>query len=170
MKMSTRGRYGLRVMMELAGNYGRGPLPADAIARSQDISGKYIHVLATGLRSAGLVRAVRGPNGGYELARRPSAITALDVVSALEGRTTPVGCVADASCCPRAGRCAARDVWCEVASAVDRVLSRLTIGQLAARQRARQEDPGSGDVRPAARRRTAGTGRIRRGKRGTSRV
>lgn len=146
MKISTRGRYGLRVMMELAGNYGRGPLLAGAIAESQGISGKYIHTLATGLRSAGLVRAVRGPGGGYELARRPSAITALDVVSALEGRTAPVSCVADASKCPRARRCAARDVWCDVARAVDRILSGLTIEQLAALQRAKQERPNSGDA------------------------
>lgn len=141
MKMSTKGRYGIRVMMELAGHYGLGPTSVAAIARSQGISGKYIHLLVMGLRSAGLVRTVRGPGGGYELAKAPSSITALDVVSALEGRSVPVECVADASSCPRAGRCAARDVWCEVASAVDGVLSGLTLEQLAARQRAKVEEP-----------------------------
>lgn len=141
MKMSTKGRYGLRVMMELAGHYGRGPMPTDAIARNQGISGKYIHLLVMGLRSAGLVRTVRGPSGGYELSKAPASITALDVVSALEGRSAPVECVADATSCTRAGRCAARDVWCDVASAVDGVLSALTLEQLAARQRAKAAEP-----------------------------
>ena len=140
MKVSAKGRYGLRVMMELAGHYGQGPMPVDAIAKNQDISGKYIHVLVMGLRSAGLVRAVRGPSGGYELTKTPSSITALDVVSALEGRSTPAECVADASSCPRAGACAARDVWCDVASAVDGVLSGLTLQQLVARQHAKAEE------------------------------
>lgn len=143
MKMSTKGRYGLRVMMELAGHYGRGPMPVEAIAKNQDISGKYIHILVMALRSAGLVRTVRGPNGGYELTKAPASITALDVVSALEGRSTPVECVVDVSSCPRAGRCAARDVWCDVASAVDGVLSGLTLEHLAARQHAKAAEPPS---------------------------
>jgi len=140
MKMSTRGRYGLRVMMELAGNYGQGPLPVDSIARSQDISGKYIHLLVMGLRSAGLVRTYRRPNGGYELTREPSTISAYDVVSALEGTDAPVACVSDSSTCPRSNHCAARDVWCDVASAVNDVLSGLSLDQLAARQRGKTID------------------------------
>jgi Rrf2 family protein len=125
-------------MMELASNYGRGPMPVENISKSQGISGKYIHVLAAGLRSAGLVRAVRGPSGGYELDRRPSDITALDVVAALEGKRVPSDCVTRASSCPRARFCAARDVWCEIASAIDGVLSGLTLEALASRQRAKR--------------------------------
>jgi len=139
MRMSTKGRYGLRVMMELAGNYGNGPMLVDVIAKNQGISSKYIHLLAASLRSAGLVRAVRGPSGGYELAKSPSSITAHDVVTALEGRSAPAECVVDASSCRRAGHCAARDVWCDVASAVDGVLSGLTLAELSARQRSKQE-------------------------------
>lgn len=141
MRISTKGRYGLRVMMELASHYGQGPMAVDAIARNQDISGKYIHVIVTGLRSAGLVHTQRGPSGGYELAKEPSSITALDVISALEGRCVPVECVVDASACHRADRCAARDVWCDVASAVDGVLSAFTLEQLASKQRAKAEEP-----------------------------
>ncbi len=141
MKMSTKGRYGLRVMVELACHFGRGPVLVEDIAKNQEISGKYIHVLAAGLKSAGLVYAVRGPNGGYELTRSPANITALDVVSALEGKSTPVQCVADPSYCARSARCAAHDLWCEVAAAVDSVLSNLTLEQLAMRQRAKQEAP-----------------------------
>jgi Rrf2 family transcriptional regulator, cysteine metabolism repressor len=139
--MSTRGRYGLRVMVELASQYGRGPVGVDALAKSQDISSKYIPLLVSTLRSAGLVRTVRGPSGGYELAKEPSSITALEVVAVLEGRSAPVVCVVDASSCPRAGACAARDVWCEVAVAVDSVLAGFTMDQLAARQRSKQQEP-----------------------------
>lgn len=134
MRMSTRGRYGLRVMMELASRFGSGPVQVEAIARSQDISAKYIHVLVAGLKLSGLVRAVRGPSGGYELTRDPSSITALDVVHALEGRSSPAPCVADRGACPRSGRCAARDVWCDVAFAIDQVLADLTLSDLALKQ------------------------------------
>jgi Rrf2 family cysteine metabolism transcriptional repressor len=140
MKMSTKGRYGLRVMIELASNYGNGPMLVDEIAKNQNISGKYIHVLANALRTAGLVRAVRGPSGGYEMTENPAEITALDVVSALEGKTAPVDCVANASCCPRAGQCAARDVWCDLAGAIDDVLSRITLEKLVSQQRMKQND------------------------------
>lgn len=146
MRMSTKGRYGLRVMMELASNYGHGPTLVKVIAKNQAISSKYIHLLVTNLRTAGLVRTVRGPSGGYELAKKPSSITALDVISALEGRSAPVECVVDASSCPRAQHCAARDVWCDVASAVDGVLAGITLAQLSSRQRAKQEAPTSYDI------------------------
>jgi Rrf2 family cysteine metabolism transcriptional repressor len=137
MRMSTKGRYGLRLMMELASGYGRGPMLADAIAKNQTISSKYIHLLANGLRAAGLLRAVRGPSGGYELARAPSAITALEVIEALEGPNAPLECVEDATSCDRASGCAARDLWCDVAIAMDKVLSGITLEQLVARQRAK---------------------------------
>jgi Rrf2 family transcriptional regulator, cysteine metabolism repressor len=140
MKMSTKGRYGLRVMVELAFHYGRGPLLVETIARNQGISGKYIHVLVTSLRAAGLVRAVRGPNGGYELTRNPSRVTALEVVSALEGKNAPAECVSDASVCSRADQCAARDVWCEVASAIDGVLSGFTLEQLSLKQSTKHQE------------------------------
>ena len=143
MKVSTKGRYGLRVMMELAGAYGRGPLLVGTIAERQAISGKYIHVLMGGLRSAGLVRAARGRNGGYALAKDPGEISALEVVTALEGRFAPAGCVGDASACARSGRCAARDLWCAVAGAIDGVLGGVTLAQLAARQRALRSEPAS---------------------------
>ena len=141
MKVSTKGRYGLRVMMELAGHYGRGPMPAEAIAKNQAISSKYIHVLVMRLRTAGLIRSVRGPGGGYELAKEPSSITALDVVSALEGAIVPVECAKNPSSCPRGDCCAVREVWSEMASAVDGVLSRLTLEELWLRQQSMSETP-----------------------------
>lgn len=141
MKMSTKGRYGLRVMIELAARHGQGPVGVDTIAKSQGISGKYIHILMGNLRTAGLARAVRGPGGGYELAKPPSSLTALDVVQALEGKSAPVDCVMDAGHCRRAERCPSRQVWCEVGAAVDRVLSRFTLARLAARHRVKARGP-----------------------------
>jgi Rrf2 family protein len=146
MKISTKGRYGLRVMMELAGKYGQGPVLAETIARDQEISSKYIHVIVNSLKSKGLVRASRGPGGGYELSRDPAAITALDVVSALEGTTKPVECVFDAGVCGRSGCCAARDVWCEVAAAVDGVLSKRSLKELSERQLEKHHDHGSYEI------------------------
>ncbi len=134
MKMSTKGRYGLRIMMELARQYGKGPIPVDIIAKNQDISGKYIHVLVMGLKAAGLIRTLRGPKGGYSLAREPGSMTALDVVSALEGEIAPVECVKEESYCKHSGSCIARELWCETASAIQESLRRVTIKELAERQ------------------------------------
>jgi len=140
MQMSTKGRYGLRVMMELAARQGRGPVSAEVIAHNQALSSQYIHLLTNGLRTAGLIRAVRGPSGGYVLARDPSTITALEVITALEGDLAPTRCVEDSTVCERSGQCVAREVWSEVASAVHGVLSRITLADLAARQRTRTEE------------------------------
>jgi Rrf2 family protein len=127
-------------MIELAGNFGNGPMLVDIIARRQGISSKYIHLLANGLRSAGLVRAARGRNGGYELAKPPSSITALDVVAALEREHAPAECATDPSTCAQSHSCAARDVWCDVAAAVDGVLSGITLADLSARQCAKLDE------------------------------
>jgi Rrf2 family protein len=137
MKMSTKGRYGLRVMVELAARHGEGPVMAERIASSQQLSASYTHLLLGGLKSAGLVRSVRGPSGGYELSRPPARITALEAVAAVEA-DAPVECVARPSSCSRAPSCAARDLWCEVHLAVARVLGGVTLEQLAARQRAKE--------------------------------
>jgi Rrf2 family protein len=135
MRVSTKGRYGLRIMMELALNHGRGPVLVNTIAANQGLPGKYIHVLVGGLKAAGLVRAVRGPNGGLELGRDPSRITPLDVVAALEGRIAAVDCVDDGEACSRRETCVARDVWTDLAQAMEEALSRHTLAELAERQR-----------------------------------
>jgi Rrf2 family protein len=141
MRMSTRGRYGLRAMIQLAAHHGCGPLMVETIAERQGISGKYIHALMAALKAAGLVRAVRGPGGGYLLTRPPQAVTALDVVRALEGACAASECVEDPSACKRAGRCVARDLWGRVSAAVDAVLAEATLDRLAAEQDARSREP-----------------------------
>ncbi len=134
MKLSTKGRYGLRVMLELTRHYGEGPIAVDVIAEKQDISGKYIHVLVMGLKSAGLIRALRGPKGGYELAKDPGDITALDVVTALEGRNTLVDCVGNKSFCSHSNRCATRELWCDIAAAVEETLAGFSLRDLAKKE------------------------------------
>jgi Rrf2 family cysteine metabolism transcriptional repressor len=130
MKVSTKGRYGLRIMLELALQHGRGPVLVSTIAGNQALPGKYIHVLVGGLKAAGLVRAVRGPNGGLVLAREPDRITPLDVVAALEGRlveATDEAVVDNVT----------EEVWSDLTRAMEATLSGQTLADLAERSRAR---------------------------------
>ncbi len=136
MRVSTRGRYGLRVMIELALRNGQGPVVMGEIAKSQGISRKYLHSLLTSLKSAGLVHSVRGAGGGYVLAALPENITAGEVVKALEGPFALVDCVTDSSVCSRVDSCVTREVWQKMGEAAEKVLSDITIGQLAERKRA----------------------------------
>ena len=134
MRLSTKGRYGLRIMLELAMRHGEGPVMMSTLAACQGVSRKYLHSLLTSLRAAGLVRSVRGAGGGYVLARSPADIRADEVVEALEGSLAPVECVQDATICDRVDKCAARDVWLELAHAMKRVLSGVNLAELAQRQ------------------------------------
>lgn len=136
MKISTKGRYGLRVMLELALRHGSGPVMMTTIAECQDISRKYIHSLLTSLKSAGLVRAVRGAGGGYMLSREPNKILLSDVVRALEGEFFPVDCVGDLSICERAEFCVTREIWRDLGEAVEGVLKKTNLEQLVSRHKA----------------------------------
>jgi Rrf2 family protein len=137
MKVSTRGRYGLRIMIELAVRHGSGPVLVPDIAASQELPVKYVHVLVGGLKAAGLVTTLRGPGGGLELARDPAHITPLDVVEALEGRIMTVECTQEPAQCSRSSDCVARGVWCEMAQAMAQALSRRTLADLADQVRRR---------------------------------
>lgn len=136
MRLSTKGRYGLRIMVELAQSYGAAPVLVETIARNQQISSKYIHVLMSGLKTAGLVKAVRGPKGGFVMSKAPSSVTALDVVRIMEGEVSSLECVPNMASCPRSCRCAARELWVEVHQEVEKILGRATLEDLAARQKA----------------------------------
>lgn len=143
MKISTKGRYGLRAMMDLAANQ-RDDTPvflAD-IAKRQGISEKYLEQIFATLRAAGLVSTVRGRKGGFLLGGRPSEITASTVVAALEGPCrVVVDCVAKPGVCPRSATCATRDIWDLVGGKIDEVLSGFTIERLVAMQ---EEKSGEG--------------------------
>jgi len=127
-------------MIELAEHFGRGPVLVHVISKNQNISGNYIHVLVSSLKTAGFVRAVRGPNGGYELTVAPAQINVLSIIEALEGRTSLVECTANPCACPRTGECAAQDLWAEVDDAVNNILRNRTLQDLAQSQRQKNND------------------------------
>jgi len=130
LKLSTKARCALRAMMELAIREGDGPVQLREIARAQRLSPKYLEQVAIPLRHAGLLRAERGPAGGYELTRPAAAISALEVVRAVEGPLELLECVGRASACDRAATCAARRLWIEVGGAISKVLAEKTLANL----------------------------------------
>lgn len=132
MKFSTRARYGLRAMLELALNYGKGPVSVKTISENQEISEAYLEQLLALLGKAGLVKSVRGAQGGYLLAQEPAGIRVGDIIRALEGPIAPVDCVKrkDPLICTRAEKCVSRIVWERIRDAVDEVLDSLTLEDL----------------------------------------
>ncbi|MHC4488091.1 MAG: RrF2 family transcriptional regulator [Planctomycetota bacterium] len=138
MKLSTRTRYGLRAVIELAENHGKGPLQIRVIAKQQDISAKYLEQLMAILKSAGLVRSIRGSKGGYVLAKAPNQIKLSDVFNCLEGPVTTVECVENESFCERVADCIARQVWIELQEAITNVLQSLTLQDLVDRAKDRR--------------------------------
>lgn len=132
MQVSTKGKYGLRLMATLAAQYGHGVVKVDMLSDSEAITINYIHVLMNALKTAGLVRATRGPNGGYELARAPEEITAYDVVTALEGRIDAVESVRTPGSCQALGACMTRAVWSDLAQAYEQALKKHHLHSLVA--------------------------------------
>ena len=122
MKLSTRTRYGIRAMAELARNYGQGPMQLRMIAKKQDISTKYLEHLMAILKAAGLVVTVRGARGGYMLSRAPEKIKLSACFDCLEGRTVTVECVEDENFCARQVDCVVREVWVQMHEAIHHVL------------------------------------------------
>ena len=130
MKLSTRTRYGIRAILELAQSGKKGPLQLKIIAQRQDISVKYLEQLMVVLKAAGFVRSVRGSKGGYVLAKAPEQIALSDVLHCLEGTVTTVECVENKDYCARAADCAARDLWVKVQNAIEDVLQSMTLQDL----------------------------------------
>ena len=131
MKLSMRTRYGIRAMLELAVNHSNRPLQIKVIGHRQDISVKYLEQLMAILKSAGLVRSIRGAKGGYILARNPDQIKLSDVFNAFEGHSAITAeCVEDESCCARAAECVARWVWGRVQLSIETVLQSITLQDL----------------------------------------
>lgn len=127
MKLSTRSRYGARAMLELAFHYGDGPILVKDIAKSQEISKRYLEHLIVSLQAAGLVKTFRGKKGGCILAKPPSEIKLGEVVEALEGQIAPVDCIVDGKLCSREKLCVTRDIWIKVKEAIVNVLNSITL-------------------------------------------
>lgn len=130
MKLSSRTRYGMRAVLELAMEYGKKPMQIKAIADREDISNKYLEQLIAMLKAAGLVRSIRGPRGGYVLARPPQEISLKDVFLTLEGPMVPVECLEHPEFCPRCTDCATREIWHELQDSIMRVLESYTLHDL----------------------------------------
>lgn len=133
MKISTRGQYGIRAMLELAIRYPKRPVLLKDIASCQEIPTSYLENLMVNLRTAGLVGTMRGMHGGYYLARPPAEVRLSQIIAALEGSVAPVECVDYPSYCHRAESCVARDIWREVKQAIESVLESITLEELAHR-------------------------------------
>lgn len=141
MRITTKGRYGLRAMVDLAQQDGRGPVLMSDIAQRLEVSRKYLHALLTALRGEGLVRSVRGSGGGYCLTRPAAEINVAQILSALEGHQTLVDCVQNPSLCPRAGECVARELWHDLGNVIQIHLSGISLEKLAARGAELNLDP-----------------------------
>ena len=134
-RLSTKGRYGTRAMLELALSQDNRPVLLRDIAGRQGISTKYLEQIMPSLKSAGLVNSNRGASGGYFLARPPGKINMREIVEALEGPLKLVDCVGNARLCPEAGICAARELWQEAGSSISGILESRTLADLAEKQR-----------------------------------
>jgi Rrf2 family cysteine metabolism transcriptional repressor len=139
MKLSTRGRYGIRALLDIALHRGEEPILLRDIAQRQQISLRYLDHLITPLVAAGMVRSTRGTGGGIRLARRPDEIKLSEVMQLLEGSIALVDCVSDPDICERASICATRDLWEELKRAMSGVLESVTLQDLVERQKAKEK-------------------------------
>ena len=133
MKISTKGRYALRLMLDLAIQPGDSAVPLRDVAERQEISDKYLEQIVTQLARGGLVRSVRGAGGGYLLTRTPEEYTVGEILRQLEGNLAPVSCVSGGSCCGRADRCVTLEVWQQIQDVVDGVVDNITLADLVKR-------------------------------------
>ena len=142
MKVSTKGDYGVRALVELAHHYGEGPVQSAEIAARQQVPEPYLDQLLTTLRRAGFIRSVRGPQGGHALIREPGEIKLSEVMTALEGSLAPIACVDDPEACTRTGGCVQRDVWLRVRDATVEILESVSIADLAEKERQHNRNGG----------------------------
>jgi len=138
MKLSTRGRYGARALLDIALHQGDEPIPLKDVALRQQISLRYLNHLITPLVAAGILRSARGTGGGVRLAKRPDEIKLSEVMQLLEGSIALVDCVDDPDMCTRSGICAARDLWEELKQAMSGILESMTLQDLVERQKAKE--------------------------------
>ncbi|GCD12197.1 Rrf2 family transcriptional regulator [Clostridium tagluense] len=126
MKLSTKGRYGVKAMVDLAINYGEQPISIKSISERQSISEYYLEQLFSSLRKAKLIKSVRGAQGGYILNRAPEEITIYDVINVLEGPIEISDCLEEGSC-NKIDCCATRLLWKKIKNSIDSVTSSITL-------------------------------------------
>jgi len=126
MKLSTKGRYGVKAMVDLAINYGEQPVSIKSISERQSISEYYLEQLFSSLRKAKLIKSIRGAQGGYVLNRAPEEITIYDVINVLEGPIEVSNCLEEVTC-NNIDCCATRLLWQKIKNSIDSVTSSITL-------------------------------------------
>lgn len=141
MKISTKGRYALRLMLQLALDNTGEYITIKSIAAKQNISDKYLEQIISLLNRAGYVKSVRGAQGGYKLTKDPSEYTVGMILRLTEGSLAPVDCLeVNTNDCSRSDSCVTREVWNELYDAIKAVVDRITLKDLVERQRKRISD------------------------------
>lgn len=135
MKLSTRARYGTRVLLELAPHWGEGPVLLKHIAQRQQIPLPYLQQLIGPLVKTGIIRTTRGTRGEISLLKPPNEVRLSEAAQLLEGSIAPVKCVDNPEICPFSDYCVTRDIWDEAKKAVSKVLGSVTLQELAERRR-----------------------------------
>lgn len=126
MKLSTKGRYGVKAMLDLAIYYDEEPVSIKSIAERQKISEYYLEQLFSALRKANLIKSIRGAQGGYVLSRDPKDITIADIIEVLEGPIEISNCLEDKSC-DNIDCCATRLLWAKIKNSIDSVTKSTTL-------------------------------------------
>lgn len=126
MKLSTKGRYGVKAMVDLAINYDDKPVSIKVISKRQNISDYYLEQLFSSLRKAKLIRSIRGAQGGYVLNRKPEEITVADIIDVLEGPIEIAECLEGVEC-NNIDACATRLLWKKIKTNIDGVLKSVTL-------------------------------------------
>lgn len=130
MKLSTRSRYGVRLLFELALNYKNGNMLLKEISEKQDISEKYLSNIIVLLKSANLVNSTRGAHGGYTLANKPSNITIKEIVDVLEGRPYLIECIKNDKICKRNELCPSQELWKNLENEISKFLQGISLQDL----------------------------------------
>ena len=130
MRISTKGHYGLRSIIDVALHQSKGPVTLSDIATRQSISVKYLWQVINPLKAAGFLSVTRGAKGGYVLGQRPDNITMLEVLTTLEGPVSILKCLTHKDDCKRTHSCVARTVWMEVNKAVEKALDNVTLAEV----------------------------------------
>jgi Rrf2 family protein len=132
MKLSTKGRYGVKAMLDLALHNSEGQISLKSIAERQNISENYLEQLFASLRKAGLVKSIRGAQGGYNLSNEPKNISVGDILRALEGSLAPVDCVSDVDPvkCEKSGVCVTKFIWAKIRDGVNSVVDSISLEDL----------------------------------------
>ena len=125
-------------MLELATHYGEGTIELREIAEKEDISPKYLEQVIVPLRTAGLVKSVRGSKGGYTLAKPPSNISLREIFEGLEGPVNLVDCLVDPEACQRTSTCVTREIWKEVSDVIEKVFGSVTLEEMVNRKRKKE--------------------------------